>query len=295
MRKLSITLLLAAGWMMADTASYKYDDAGRLISVTYGNGTTVVYTYDKAGNLLSRSVPGTGPSINAGGVVNAASFRAPLVRGELASIFGTNLAPGIAQAQTLPLPTTLGNVQVAVGGTLAPLYYVSSGEIRFQVPFEAPISGSVQVVVTSNGTAGPAQSATMAEYAPGVFTYARTATVADPIIAHASDNTLVSPASPASAGEALVIYATGAGTFDNTPADGAAASGSPVSTTTVTPTVWVGGATAQALFAGLAPGYVGLLQINILLPSALPSGSSLPLVVQFGSNNASQPVNLYVH
>ena len=149
MKKTSIALLFTAACLFADTVSYKYDDTGRLISATYGNGTTVLYNYDKAGNLLGRAIPGGAPLISAGGLVNAASFKAPLVRGSLASIFGVGLAGATpAIASSAPWPLTLGNVQVTVGGVGAPLYYVSSGLIDFQVPFEAPITGTVPVVVT---------------------------------------------------------------------------------------------------------------------------------------------------
>src|SRR5690242_12432521 len=94
MLKLSISLIIAVGVLAADTVTYKYDDGGRLVSATYGNGAVVTYNYDKAGNLLSRSVPGAAPTISAGGVVNAATYTSPLVRGELATLFGTNLATG---------------------------------------------------------------------------------------------------------------------------------------------------------------------------------------------------------
>src|SRR5690242_9179381 len=111
---LSISLLFAAA-LAADTVQYTYDAAGRLSNVSYANGTTIAYTYDKAGNLLSRVVASTnsGPQISAGGVVNGASFQAPLARGSLATIFGSNLAGSTpASASQLPLPTQLGGVQV---------------------------------------------------------------------------------------------------------------------------------------------------------------------------------------
>ena len=294
-RYLLFILMLTVAGLRADTVQYSYDSAGRLVTATYSSGTAISYSYDKSGNLLSRSVTsaGSGPVITAGGIVNAASFTAPIARGSLATIFGTGLAGGVAQASTLPLQTTLGNVQVTVGGTPAPLIYVSPTQINFQVPFEAPTSGNAAVIVTNNGTPSAPQNAAMAEYAPGVFTYARTATALDPIIVHL-DNTLVSPSNPASANEVLVIYATGAGTFDHPPATGAPSPASPLANASVTPTVKVGGASASVSFAGLTPGYVGLLQINIQLPASLPSGSSLPLVVSFGTS-ASPAVNLAVH
>jgi uncharacterized protein (TIGR03437 family) len=294
MTKTATALLLTAALLLADTVVYKYDDTGRLISATYGNGAVVNYTYDGAGNLLSRGVPGTAPQISATGVVNAASYLAPLVRGELASLFGANLATGTFGAATLPLSTSLGGAQITVAGFPAPLVYVSPTQINFQVPFEAPASGSVPVVAAQSGLPpSPAQQVAMAEYAPGVFTYARTATVVDPIIVHGATNALVTPDNPASAGEVLVIYATGAGSFDNPPATGAAASAVLLANTAVLAGVTVGGTAAQVAFSGLTPGDVGLLQINITLPAPLPAGNTLPLVVRFGTASAP-PVNLYV-
>src|SRR5207302_1820382 len=84
--------------------------------------------------------------------------------------------------------------------------------INFQVPFEAPLIGSVPVIVTRDSIPSASQSADMAEYAPGVFTYARNATTLDPIIVHL-DNRLVTPDDPASSNEFLIIYATGVGNF----------------------------------------------------------------------------------
>jgi uncharacterized protein (TIGR03437 family) len=294
MRKLYISFWIAAGVLAADTVAYKYDDAGRLLSATYGNGAVVTYAYDKAGNLLSRSLPAAAPTISAGGVVNAASYASPLVRGELATLFGTNLASGTFTAGSLPLPTLLGGAQITVGGVAAALYYVSPTQINFQVPFEAPITGTAPVIITQGGVPSAPQAAAMAEYAPGIFGYARTSTIIDPIAIHFTDNTLVTPSNPATAGEVLVIYATGAGTFDNPPADGAGAPSNPLASTKVTAAVTAGGAPAQVFFSGLTPGFVGLLQINIQLPAALPAGSTLPLIVSFGGSS-TQPANLYVH
>jgi uncharacterized protein (TIGR03437 family) len=294
-RQLVVFFVALAGWLHADTVQYAYDAAGRLTNVTYANGTIIAYTYDKAGNLLKRSVTSpqsSGPQISAGGVVNGASFQAPLARGELATIFGSNLASSTASASQLPLPTTLGGAQVSVAGTAAPLVYASPTQINFQVPFEAPTSGNVAVVVTVNGTPSPAQNAAMAEYAPGVFTYARTATVLDPIIVHGADNTLVTPGSPAAANEVLVIYATGVGSFDNPPATGTPAVGSPLARALVTPTVTVGSSSGAVIFAGLTPGFVGLVQVNVQLPGTLASGTQ-QLELAFGSSKAPA-VNLYV-
>jgi uncharacterized protein (TIGR03437 family) len=290
--RLFFGLLLAAAAASAASVSYTYDSVGRLLSATYDNGTVVTYTYDKAGNLLGRTIPGPAPQITANGVGNAATYVAPLVRGELATIVGQNLSQTTASATTLPLPTTMSGVQVTVNGILAPLYFISPGQINFQVPFEAPTTGSVPVVVKLYGGTSAAQQVAMTEYAPAIYGYARTATVIDPIVVHTATYALVSPDNPAAPGESLIIFATGAGTFDVAPPATGAAAGSQLAQTKITPTVTVAGTQAQIQFSGLAPGFIGLLQINLALPQTLPSGTQ-QLILAFGPA-ASAPANLYV-
>jgi uncharacterized protein (TIGR03437 family) len=89
------------------------------------------------------------PQIN--GVVNAASFRSPVAPGELISIFGTNLATGQSQAQTVPLPTILLSTMVYIDGTAVPLTYVSPGQINAQVPYDIPVNSAASVLVQVDG------------------------------------------------------------------------------------------------------------------------------------------------
>ena len=264
-------------------------------------GTITIASNDPTHTTRSISLTGTGgsgsgggpvPQVTSGGVVNGASFQTPLARGSLATLFGTNLASGIAQASILPLPKSLGGVSLTIGAISAPVFYVSPTQINFQVPYEAPATGSVAILVTRDGIQSNSVSAPISDTAPGIFTYARTASALDPVIVH-QDNKLVTPDNPAVANEALIIYATGIGALNNQPATGAGAPLSPLATAKVTPTVTVGNAGVQVLFAGLTPGFVGLAQINIQLPAKLPAGTSLPLLLQFG-NAPSQQVNLSV-
>jgi uncharacterized protein (TIGR03437 family) len=121
----------------------------------------------------------------------------------------------------------------------------------------------------------------------------RTSASVDADIIHV-DNSWVSSNSPAKAGEILIVWATGIGKLSQLATTGAASPGSPPAQAVDLPTVTVGGAAAVVQFAGLAPGLVGLVQINIQLPSTLPAGASLPLVVTFPGGAASQPVSLWV-
>ncbi len=227
------------------------------------------------------------PSISSSGVVDAASFRTWVAPGGLASVFGTELAGMTAAATSLPLPTTLGGVRVQVAGVDAPLLFVSPRQINFQVPFETAI-GTAPVVVVAGSQQSGSELATTVVYAPATFVNPNTG---GPIVQRHSDGTLITAENPAKPGDTLILYVTGIGGLDVVPATGDPASDSPLSTSTVTPTVTVGGVPAQVLFAGLAPGFVGLGQINIVLPAELPEAASLPLVIIYG-NRRSQSLPL---
>ena len=200
------------------------------------------------------------PLISTGGITNAAVAKTTLARGSLATIYGSNFTTGgnTYQGQSLPLPLSLGGVYVTVAGIPAPLYYINSTQINYQVPLNVPAGNSAKVVVTVNGVPSAAATVAMADYALGIFSYFRTAAAYDPIIVHYKDNSFVTPSNPAVPGETLLIYATGIGKLNNPPLSGAGAPGGPLASAVDTPTITVGGAAVQVLFSGLTPGSVGL-------------------------------------
>ncbi|HEY6390911.1 MAG TPA: choice-of-anchor X domain-containing protein [Bryobacteraceae bacterium] len=257
-------------------------------SVLLIGGSTQPYNYDKFEQAFPRA-----PTISQGGVVNAASFAAPVARGGLASLFGAGLSPVLDAASRLPLPRNLDDLRVTVNGVDAPLLYISPTQVNFQVPFETPARGGIPVVVNRAGSASSTFSITVADNAPGIFTYQRTATVRDPVIAHA-DATLVTPDRPAAPDEVVILYATGVGALNNAPATGEGAPLSPLASAITPPVVMVGGTQAQVLFAGLTPFFVGLVQVNFRVPSTLPAtGSTVPLSLSFGQAAANN-VNLSI-
>ena len=90
----------------------------------------------------------------------------------------------------------------------------------------------------------------------------------------------------------MQIYANGVGPVDNRPPSGDPAGAQPLSRCRVPPEVTIGGRTATVLFCGLAPGFVGLYQINATVPADAPVGIQ-PLVMRVGgvtSKSASLPV-----
>ena len=83
---------------------------------------------------------GGGPTIAAAGIVDAAQFQPVLSRGGIGSIFGSNLADGIAGASDTPLPTELAGVRVEINGVLAPLFFVSPNQFNFQIRIPTLVS-----------------------------------------------------------------------------------------------------------------------------------------------------------
>ena len=185
------------------------------------------------------------------------------------------------KAAGLPLPTSVGGVTVSLGGRTVPLLYVGPSQANFQVPYETT-PGTSNLVVTANGVAGSPASVTVAAAAPGIFVYGKNwAVVLN------QDYSLNGPSNPAKAGSYVMVYGTGAGAASPAVPTGSAAPASPLSTmTNVTATV--NGAPAKLTFQGLAPNFVGLLQVNLQVP-ALPSGT-YPVQIAAGgikSNSAS--------
>jgi uncharacterized protein (TIGR03437 family) len=278
--------LLALLLPLAGAVNYSYDPAGRLTKVDYGNGTVITYTYDKAGNLLSRTVgSGAGPSVNA--VVNGASFASGgIAPGEIATIFGANLTSsgGINLTSGLPLPTKFLDTSVLVNGSPAPLFAIDNvngqEQINFQVPWEVAAKPNATISVVNNGVSSPGVAVPVLAAQPGIISYAAAGGNFG-VILHANFQ-LADAAHPATAGEVVLIYCTGLGAVSSTPADGAPASGQ---TTKVAPTVTIGGQKGAVSFSGLAPGFVGLNQVNVQVPSGTKSGNQMVVITVGGASS----------
>jgi uncharacterized protein (TIGR03437 family) len=233
------------------------------------------------------------PAVPANGLVNGASFQvgAPVAAGSLVSIFGTDLSSSIASADTVPLSTNLGNATVTFqtpsASFTAPLLYTQGSQINAQVPWElAPGAGTldtVNVVVVNNGISSPPTPVTISSGAPGIFVVGTLAVVTnlDGTLTWATGAVAGIDSHPAKAGDIVVVYATGLGAVDSPIADGAN-SLDKLRHTLVTPTVLIGGVSSQVQFSGLNPGFVGLNQINVVIPS-VPPGNTIPIQIQMGT------------
>ncbi len=207
-------------------------------------------------------------------VTDSASYGPRVAPGSLASIFGTGLASSTVPASGFPLLTTLGGTSVSVGGTLAPLLYVSATQINFQVPSTAK-AGSVSVVVNGPGGASAAFNFTVTAQAPSIYQYGT-----NHAVAQNADGSLNGDSAPAAAGTVITVYLTGQGALNNAVTDGTATPLSPLSSATATATATIGPLNAPVQFLGLTPDFAGLAQANIQVPT-LPTGD-YPLVITAG-------------
>lgn len=241
------------------------------------------------------------PTVANGGVVNGASFvKGQVVTpGSLVSIFGTDLASHIAQADTIPLSNTLGGVSVEfVNGSTtlpAPMLYVQpdnpsqnvTSQLNVQIPWELVPGGTsaqVSVIVDNNGTKSAPMQFQVGPFSPGIFASGGRA-----IALNNSTGILAWPvgsvpgltSQPAKPGDVLLVYATGLGQLRSSPPADGNNSLDQTRHTLVSPSVFVGGVSAQVLFSGLSPQFVGVNQLNIVVPN-VPAGDAVPIELNMG-------------
>jgi uncharacterized protein (TIGR03437 family) len=94
------------------------------------------------------------------------------------------------------------------------------------------------------------------------------------------------------AGQTLTIYATGQGDVAPAVEDGAPSPVQPPAVTLTRPDVFIGYKSAPVLFSGLAPGWVGLWQINVAVPPDAPVGGAVPLIVNQGITSNALPITV---
>ena len=218
------------------------------------------------------------PAIFPGGVVSAASFApdpTPVAPGSLVSMFGLDLTPATAFAASQPLPRELAGVQVLVGGIAAPLLAMAasddgSSQIHFQIPVELAGVTYADVVVNNNGVFSAPQGIHIWPALPALFTSTMTGT--GTAAALHGDFEPVTTERPASPGDTILLYATGLGETSPSQVSGEPAAGEAPVTGNVT--VTIGGRSATVHYAGAAPGFVGLYQINVTVPEGLQSGDA---------------------
>ncbi len=222
--------------------------------------------------------------------VSAASYARETAAASIVAAFGVNLAATTAVASALPLPTTLGGVSVLVDGVPTGLFFVSPSQINYALPNGAQ-AGAAAVVLMRNGAVVTQGLIDIAEVAPSLFTADASGRGVPAGLAlrikssgqvsyeplarfDAAMNKLV-PATVQRNGERMFLVLYGAGIRTAANSDGNAANGVAENVTAA-----IGGVNAPVLFAGAAPGFEGLDQINIEIPVTVVAGQSINVVIQ---------------
>lgn len=233
--------------------------------------------------------------------VEAASYSATVAPGEIVALFGNELIAdsGIAVANSLPLPRSLQAASVYVNGVASPLYFTAKTQINFQIPYSTAAGAASVVVLRDDGIASYGL-VTVVAAAPALFSADASgkgqAAAQNSDFSRNGDPATSPQTKRARKGDFVVLYGTGAGALfvnasNNQPLtikDGEAASSSPLAATANLPTATVGGKPATVYFSGLAPGFVGLWQLNVQVPADAPSGASVEVIVAFGGKTANR-------
>jgi uncharacterized protein (TIGR03437 family) len=226
------------------------------------------------------------PVVSRGGVVNAASYQSAVAVNGLLSIFGSNLGSS-AQAAAVPLPTTLGGTCVTLNNTPLPLFLMSSGQINAQIPSNIA-AGTYPLVIHSivNQAASASQNVTVSKVAPAVFVDGS----GNALLFHADGNQ-VTQYNPATRDEPLTMYATGLGATTGGPVStGMPSPSSPLAVVSGVQVFFGNPSYTQAAiivdWAGLAPGLIGVYQLNLRIPGFHINGDALPIELRVGTVNS---------
>lgn len=239
---------------------------------------------------------------------NAASFAStPIAAGSLVSV--VQVPTGAAQnlsAASVPLPRVLGGVTITIGGTLtfdiasnrwlysstgalqAPLLFVGPSQVNFQIPSGINPGNAIPAQLTKPDGTTLLTTFSLVSISPGLFSVSMNGqgqgAVLNDDYSQNGIPQVIPGAKPALRGSVIQIFATGGGETNPPLAPGAAAptSGNPLVPLETQPTVMIGGIRAEVTFSGMAPGWVGLWQINATVPQGISPGNAVSLIVSAG-------------
>lgn len=231
------------------------------------------------------------PIYDAASIVNAADNQSgALAANTLGTIYGANMAYSTAaitsndiQGGVLPVVLGTSETQVFVDNYPADLYYVSPIQINFLVPPNMTAE-SVVVRVTIDGLAGPPITLTLAPAAPGLFQLDLQNAVATE-----ADGSVLTPASPAKPGDIVTLYATGLGEVTPPAVYGQLPAAAAPLVAGANLSILLNGVAVKPdaiSYAGLAPGFAGLYQINLKLPATTGSNPEIRLQLDGASSIA---------
>ena len=223
-------------------------------------------------------------------VVNAADGTSNIAPGGLISLFGQQLSPVNIASNEIPVPTALADSCLTVNGQPVPMLFVSPTQINAQMPFQA--TGDVTMILHTPGGVSDNYNTTVVPSAPSVFLASIEGVGSVPAIVRNDNGEIVTASNPIHKNDVLIIYLTGLGVTNPAVGTGLPGPASPLASAIVLPEVTLGGADVGVMFAGMAPGEVGVYQINAKVPPSITAGLSVPLVISQGGVNTTIQVRV---
>ena len=279
-------------WLAPDVSAgaIVFNAAGNGANNNFSSSGDNIYTAEVM--LQPQQTSGTPPAVPDGGVVDGASFALhpnPLAPGAIVSIFGSDLTDGSDGSSTFfdsngKLTTTLAGAQVTFNGIEASLFAAFPTQLNVQIPTELTDVSSATVEVTVNGETSTPRTVFIDPVSLGIFTVDSSGSGAGAIL-HA-DGSLVTSQNPVEAGQIIIIFCTGLG--EVTPEVGTGLPATGLHTTVETPTVTIDGLPAEVQFSGLAPGFVGLYQVNVVVPPSILTSSTISVLLTIGGKQSNQ-------
>ena len=278
-RLVEAPLLGAAGAVFTRTIAPLYGRQA-IVNLTVGGITVVPWAFDGSVSV---------PQIQR--LVNAADFTGLAAPGSLVSIFGSNLSPVNQATTVLPLPTALGESCLTVNGQPVPMLFVAPSQINAQLPYQ--IEGNVTLILRTPGGVSDNFNLTLLPAAPSIFRTAVSGFESGvPAIVRARNQELVTLSNPIRREDTISIYLTGLGNTLPSIEAGTPAGSSPSPLAVVAPSVQLGNEPLTVEFAGLAPGQVGVYQVNAYVPRGVPLGLDVPLTVRQGGQSTQVAVRV---
>ncbi len=225
--------------------------------------------------------PGPAPLIASGAIVNAATFASgPVAPGEMVTIFGSGLGPAELASSKFDfsgyLENYTGETRVFIDRIQAPMVHASANQVTALVPYG--VSEITTVQVEYQGRLSNDVVLAVADVAPGLFAFG-----ADQAAAVNQDNTFNSAANPALRGEILTLFGTGEGRTNPAAIDGKLPPVGRWPIPVMAVEVSFGGFPGEIVFQGVR---TGVLQINVRIPQAAPSGPAVPVLLTVGGDRA---------
>jgi uncharacterized protein (TIGR03437 family) len=236
----------------------------------------------------------TAPKLTAAGVANAASYaNTGVAPGEIVTIYASNIGPATLTGNGLDangkVVTAIAGTRVLFDGIPAPMIYAVRNQVSAVVPYEIAGNTSTEVQVEYNGIRSVSTSVPVLAAVPGFLTLNAQGTGL--AVALNQDGTLNSSTNPAARGSVVTLWATGEG--QRSPAGVTGAPAPAYAAPVLTASATLGGVAANLFYAASAPGFVGLMQVNLTVPDGLPAGAAA-LVLSVGTAHSPAGVTLAV-